>query len=479
MKKIFSALVAIVVLTACTKDVADRTTKEYFSAFLNSNETMIGFGSAELNDILAKSDYKSHDIIDGFLGETFESLQSSFNLDAPVYYAVEGPIVNDNPKAIYVFSEIKNIDTLRHNFEYNGYTIEKSKDNSFEYIKDGDLFIGYKNNLAVFLVTNEDVDENKRLGEIIAQTEKELAGGTVEEMLEAEGDVVFSMNVESLYETSNTDLEKLDKKKKEKLASMLKGSYIQNVARFEDGAAIFETKNFFSDELKDELFFRTNEAAPVIKKLGSGKPLMGISINLDMAKMQRFTEEYSPETMEMLSEEIGGPFSLAMMAAGNDISAIVDGQLGVVMMGQPNQMTGMVPDFNFYVGLGRKGKMVGETIKDLMSEQFSSLELSENGLAGYSSSQYVPSASGGLQLPEGCENFGKKSISGFINLEDVDIKSLELEGEAKALELVKYITFEYDENGGRLYIKAKEGKENMLKQALSFAMKEFQRNLGV
>jgi len=65
-----------------------------------------------------------------------------------------------------------------------------------------------------------------------------------------------------------------------------------------------------------------------------------------------------------------------------------------------------------------------------------------------------------------------------LNLDGINMDDLDLEGEAKVLKVVKYITFEYNENGGRLYIKAKEGKENVLKQAMEVLIEEFSSEIN-
>jgi hypothetical protein len=81
-------------------------------------------------------------------------------------------------------------------------------------------------------------------------------------------------------------------------------------------------------------------------------------------------------------------------------------------------------------------------------------------------------------VPEGCENFGKKAFSGFVNFEGMDVASFDLQGGAKIINVIKYINFEMDENGGRIIIKAKEGKENILKQSMVFFLKEFESQIG-
>jgi hypothetical protein len=75
-------------------------------------------------------------------------------------------------------------------------------------------------------------------------------------------------------------------------------------------------------------------------------------------------------------------------------------------------------------------------------------------------------------VPKGCENFGKKGITAFIYLDGVDLSSFEFEEEQKVIYLIKYISFEMDENGSKIIIKAKNGKENLLKQAVDVIVEE-------
>lgn len=476
MKKFFATIVLGLILIACSSDTSNRTVKEFFSAFLNENKTIFAFGSAELNTILDKTDYKNQPKVGAFLKSPVDMLRNSLNLDTPVFYAVEGPIVDDNPTAVYVFLEVKNADSLRANLTKNGFDLEKKGE--MDFLQDGDMSIGLENKLAVIIIKNGEYDGAKLLATTFEKSKGDVSEGKVEEILSKKGDIVLGMSFASLYETSNTDLSSLSKEKQAELKAMLKDSYIENLVKFENGEVIFETKNHFSNELKSKLFLKSNASAPIVAKLGQGTPRFGFSMNLDMKKMQQFMEEYSPEVMEGLSEELGGPFALAMLASGNDLSQIFNGQLGIVMVGEPGQSDAMVPDFNFYVGLGAKGQSVGEFAKSMLGEQFAQMDLTKDGFSGYTSAEFVPSSSAKLNLPKGCENFGKKSISGFINLEGMDMSGFDLEGEAKLIELIKYATFEYDNEGGRLVLKAKDGKENVLKQSVEKLIKELENEVS-
>ena len=150
----------------------------------------------------------------------------------------------------------------------------------------------------------------------------------------------------SLYTTSNTDLEDLDDDVKKELDEALTDTYIQTIVKFEDGAAILETKNYFSEKLKGQMFFDSDESAPIVAKLGKGKARFGLSMNLDMKKMQSFIDSYSPETMQDLSSLMGGPAQMALMAAGDDgLAGLFNGKFGVVMLGDPNLNGALVPGF--------------------------------------------------------------------------------------------------------------------------------------
>jgi len=476
MKKIFAALAIGLFLMACSSDTSNRSVKEFFSAFLHENNTIIAFGSAELNTILNKTDYANQPKVGAFLKSPVATLRGSLNLDTPAFYAIEGPIVNDAPKAVYIFLEVKNADSLRSSLMKNGFDLQKKGD--IDFITEGDMSIGIENNLAIVMIQNASKDPSALMTTSFEKSKGDVSEGKVAEMLNKKGDIVMAMSFSSLYETSNTDLSSLSAAKQTELKNMLKDSYVENLVRFENGEVILESKNHFSTPLKNKMFFGSSNSDQMIAKLGQGSPRFGFSMNIDMKKLQSFINEYSPETMEALADNLGGPFSLAMMASGNDLSQIFNGQFGVVMVGEPGQSDAMIPDFNFFLGLGSKGKSIGEFAKSMMGSNFAQIDITSNGMAGYSSAKFAPASSAKLNIPMGCESFGKKPLTAFINLEGMDMSGFDLEGEAKLIELVKYVNFEYDMNGGRVVLKAKEGKENVLKQAVQKIIKELEGDIS-
>jgi len=80
------------------------------------------------------------------------------------------------------------------------------------------------------------------------------------------------------------------------------------------------------------------------------------------------------------------------------------------------------------------------------------------------------------------ENFGKAGINFFLNLEGLNAEDVaemfDMEELKIFLKVAKFISFEYSNDGGKLIITAKDGKENVLKQALTEIMKEFSGKMG-
>ncbi|MGB0914805.1 MAG: hypothetical protein ACPGVI_01980, partial [Crocinitomicaceae bacterium] len=402
----------------------------------------------------------------------------AWGIDNKVYYALEGPFDKDGaPATTYAFLKVKSADSLISELTQRGFDVDEKGD--MKYCSDGDVSIGVKGPLALVISKAGDYDSEKLLTKAFKKTEGSVSGGKIDEILDVDGDVVLGMNVESIYSTSETDLENLSDEKKEELKALVKDSYIQTVMKFDDGAAIIETKNFFSKALSDRMFFKTDNEAPIVAKLGQGTPRFGLSVNLDLKKMQNLVNDFSPDAMDELGKAMGGPAQFALMAAGDDgFAGLFDGQFGVVMVGEPDMVEGAIPDFNVFLGLEDRGKSLGSMAKDMMSYGSTEIKLNDEGLTASTNPVYASAGSASLNLPEGCEDFGKSGISAFFNLEGVDLEDWDLEGEAKVLKVVKYITFDYNENGGRLYIKAKEGQENVLKQTMEVIIDEFSSEIN-
>ena len=104
--------------------------------------------------------------------------------------------------------------------------------------------------------------------------------------------------------------------------------------------------------------------------------------------------------------------------------------------------------------------------------------LDNKGLTCFSSPEHISKDGSSLILPKGCQFYGKKSFTGFMNLEGMDLTSFNLSGGSKLVELVEFIHFEFDEDGGELIIKTINKEDNVLKQSVEFMLNEFESQLN-
>lgn len=477
MKKVIGFFVLAIVLVSCGGNKDSRPLNEYVSAFLKDNKAIVAFGKADLNTILSKSEYKSIPKLGIAISKELDAFKSSLKTETPVYFALEGPLLEDGtPTTTFAFFEVVNADSLAQKLTQQGFDLDKMGD--IEYFQSGDVAFGIRKNLAILITKKGDFDGKKLLKSSFEKVKEDISEGKIDQILAASGDVVLGMNMENLYATSNTDLSDLSAEKQKSLNALVEDSYIQTTLAFEEGAAIIESKNMFSDALKSKMFFKKDPSASIISNLGTGKPTIGLAMNLDMVKLQGFMDEFSPNTMRDFAQMMGGEFQMALAMGGKKgIAGLFNGQLAGVMVGEPNAQEGL-SDFNLFVGLGSNGRSLAEGFKDLLSLGMAKVELNDKGLSAFSSLKYIPVAGQKITVPEGCEIFGKKGITAFMNFEGVDLSSFELEGEQKIIYLIKYVTFEMDENGSKIYLKAKEGKENVLKQVMDVLVKELSGKIG-
>lgn len=472
MKKLIFTLVLGVILASCGGNKGTRPMQEYVSAFLKDNPTIIAFGDLQAMSVLKKSDYGTIPKFGLLVEKELEGLKAELDLESPVYFALEGPLDQDGtPTTTYAFLKVKNTDSLNANLTERGFDIEKIND--LNYHASGDVAFGFRNDLLILVSKKNEFDGKKFVQDAFKRAEGDISEGKVDEILSAKGDFVMGISLAGLYGTSNTDLQKLSKDKQDKLKNMVADCYVQSTLTFEAGAAVFETKNLFSEELMKRMFFKEDGSASVISMLGTGQPRLGFSTNLDMKKFQSLVDEFSPKALGDLAESAGGPAQLALMSAGDKgLAGILSGQVGLVMVGESIGGQSMVPDFNFHIGIEESGKPLAEMAKNFLSLGMAKVDLNDKGLSGYTSASYLPEAGKKVKIPSGCEGFGKKGLTAFLYLEGMDMSQFDFEGGQKLIYLLKYATFEMDNSGSRLYLKAKDDKENAMKQMVGLLIDE-------
>lgn len=482
-KNITIALFALLLLTACSKSEEKREMNEYLSAYLNDNEEVVAFGKAHVNTILEKADYSSVGMLNMIVGSELEKYNAFIDAKGPVYYAAHGPLKKDgSPEKVVLFLRVKDQAGLE-SYLQSEMSFDLNEADGFKYASDGDMVLGFKEHLALIVLESNKNKELASIKEAFKRTEGKVSKGKIAELIDADdGDIQMGVSLRNLYGTASGDLKNQPKSKQKDLEAMLNDGYVKTSVKFEKGQAVIEMKNMFGKELKSKMFLAGDSKAPILKELGSGTPRMGFSINMDVKKMEDLANELSPDA---LNKGLGGQYLILRMATGSrELNELWDGKMGVVMFGEPDASGAFTPEFNAYLGVSKKGRdklaeMENMGISTSQIPGVPPFTIEENGISVMSSTS---DPSGKLNLPKGAENFGKSGISFFLNLEGLEpdemAEMLDMEELAIVLKVAKFISFEFDNDGGKIVVTAKDGQENVLKQALTEVMKDVSGNMG-
>ena len=384
------------------------------------------------------------------------------------------------PNTIYAFIEINNSDSLIKNLTQKGYDFNKTK--NFDFTEIGKISIGISNNLAIIITKQNKINSEKELAIIFDKTRKQSfeKENKIGKILKSNEDIVIGVNYNSLYSTANTELNKLSIDKQNELNGITENSYSKLSISFNKGGLKLITENYISEKFKEILFLKDNNSTEqFMTKLGNGSPRMGLTLNLDLNKIENFISKYTNTSFTKLAEEIGGPLQMAIMMGGEKpLSNLFSGEFGAIIIGEPKEDGTFVPDFNIYLGLGKKGKPLAEMAQSFLSNGTMKTIVDRKGISCYSSEKNMPLINSNLNLPDNLKDFGLKPISGFINLKDMDISSFELSGGIKVLNILESIKFNMDNKKGEIVITSKDKSKNILKSSIDFYQKELETQIN-
>ena len=465
MKKLIYFLSIFLLIVGCGGS-NNKTVEESFTSFVQSNSKVVGFGSVKVKEILTKADYTKIPKFGALIANQLTAFSGAINIDNPIYFAAEGPFDKDGmPSTLYVFAESKNQDSVSKKMKSLGYEMIADKENKFSYYQDKEMSISVKESLIIGVFKPATKDFKSILAASYKLAENEIKEDKVKEMIQSKEDIVAGINLESLYATSNTDLEKLPKEKKDLLKEMMKSSYILNTVNFNPGEMVIKTQNYFSDELKKRIPLKQEIATNALQNLGTGEPRLGLLFNLDFVKLNSLLKEL------MLEEEFKDmtkEFSNEELSFSKLFGDVLNGQFGAVVYEESMAEGGLTPQTNVFVGLGKQGKDGFDKLQipglDLIQR-----DIFDSHAIFYTSEAFKPTDEP-IKVAQGCENFGTKPISGFIHLNGIPVEDFDAEGAYKFIEKIDYVYFEYGVDGGVLKLQAIDQKTNILKQSVDQAL---------
>ena len=105
--KIFGIFILTLALISCGGNNDGRPVQDYLSAFLNGNEKIVAFGKADLNTILNKSEYKKIPKFGLVISKELESYKKSLNTETPIFFALEGPFLEEKYNSFEVNERVR------------------------------------------------------------------------------------------------------------------------------------------------------------------------------------------------------------------------------------------------------------------------------------------------------------------------------------------------------------------------------------
>jgi hypothetical protein len=479
MKKILLLLNVVLIFTivSCSKDVKNRTSAEYLSAYMKDNKNVVLFGKIDIKQILEKADYKNIPKVSVLLKSEMSQFEKAVDLNQSIHFAMEGPFEKDGtPANLIAFMRVNNADSLASKISSFGLMMEK--EGEMKYTQENDLSVGIKENIAIVITRKGKYDGKKALLEAFTKAENDLSEGKVDQILAKKGDITMGVSLQNLYASSNTSLSNLSATKKKEFEALVNDSYLQSSISFETGQAVIESQNLFSSELMNRMFMKEDAAASIISKLGKGNARLGIAMNFDMQKMETFLDDFAPEFKKELTSSNMQMQLFSSTLGDKPLTNLFGGKLGLVMVGDMMRDGSLVPEANIYMQLGNKGKEVSEMMKSFFpagSDVFGMKSVISEKEVLISSGKSTNSK---LVIPQFANQFGKSGFTAFMNFDGMDVKSMDLDDELKFIYAIQNITVSMDNAGSKMVIKGKNQKQNILKQMMDIYVKDLEKTIG-
>lgn len=464
----------ILILGSCNS-TKNRSISDDVAAFIESNSSISYFGYVDVTSILKKSEYQSIEKFGSEIAKEVIVFEKLINKDQPIFFAVETMTdLKGNVPLIYAFAEVSNRDSFVENIQKKGFEMDKSE--AYDFHESGDFAFAVTDNRIVFVSKPGLRNHRQIIENTLESLEGEFTKNKVKEILTTKGDIVLGTDLATAYNGLKNSIHQNASKKSE-LQKMTKNCYSQAVLTFNSGSIEILLRNFLSNELKS-YFVMDSNANNIVSKLGSGPTQAAFAMNADMNKIQLFMDQFAPNLIEEIGKNAGGQAQFALAMLGDEgLAGLFSGKLGIALMGKPNNSDAFKPEFNFYIELGNSVLPMVKEMVESLGTNLAKITLTGRNLNGFSSASFLP-GNNGLNLPKGCENFGKKPISGFINFDGLDTRNFDLDGKERYFKLFGYLMFEMDAEEGLIHFDVKNKKRNVLKVLIDEASQDIKDHVN-
>lgn len=483
------------IFLSCGSEKKNINIEDAFVSLVTNHEKVVGYGYVDVASIVQKGDLASIPSVGEMVESNFSKLSNAIQTDGKIFYAMTGPLDRDGmPSNVISIAKVKNKDSVRRVFTEMGYDFEKENERLVHF--DMSTAIGIDDDFIVVVTADFQGDPKK---EMMVAYEKMIAkdrDDRINEVISEETDILIATHLQNLYGTSSTSLNELPEAQKKEIQAMVENSHISTSVTFNNGdLTIHANTSRVSDAMKEAYFFKSKGAEKVAQSIGPGKPVVAMAAAMDLAKMEKFMNRFSPNAAKEFYRGLGvGGFF--MQAMGSDgISTLVNGNIGFNLTGLSKDVViyGGIPAFNGYVGFGKNG----ENLKDLIHSFSEDGQVEELGDGYYKMQQAIGLVSKEelvfhsndsvkerfnvqpITRVEGMNDFGVEPVSFYVDMEQISNMEMTNSPQAEALlALAKHMTLSANPEGITMKLVMKNQNENVLKQIVTAAAEQFKSQIS-
>lgn len=94
-----------------------------------------------------------------------------------------------------------------------------------------------------------------------------------------------------------------------------------------------------NDKMKENAIFKSKVANDVMKNIGPGEPIIAMAMSLDVEKLEKLMQEYSPDAEKLFYRSMGPMGDMFASLTGEKLSNIMNGDIGIMINNTVNNDT--------------------------------------------------------------------------------------------------------------------------------------------
>ena len=457
------------------------------SNFVSNKENIMAFGHINMFQILSKSDYKKHALINLMI-DPFISKTAALNEKTPVYFAVELSDQNISPLNL---DDLLNIGNFKpKGFAYSFFAIKDKKeikkqleqevkfktDDGIDYVQEKNITFALLDDCIMMMADLDDQNkvEISQLKSAVKfmETGRTSASAIVSKAMSSKSDLMLSYDMGKSvsavikgFNIPTNDIKQLEKD--------LKGCFNTTNLNFEDGKIVLTSENILSPAMSKWRITNQN-SKEIVSSLGSGSPAAAIALNIDVDEIQKIFDAYLASSLSEIESKLSPKDLIEFNRIKNEgLSSLFNGKFGISVFLKNDKFDG-IPNINFQLGAGA---MLLEKIKEpleILNSIGFKIETKNNIIYGYNDATNAP-GNGSLKLPEGAQDFGDFPMNGFIDFQNLPLdKFVQTEEWMKIIDKLSLLKFKVEGDKFTLEIQFKNKSENSLAQIInSFITMDF------